>query len=85
MTLVERRKSLCPGGGPLSVTITDFPVLILSPDRTGTRTTKFHIKVNSHINGKQCANASKFVTAKQVLELRNGQPVGKSTFITPKR
>lgn len=68
-----------------SVTITDPPALGKTPHRTVTRTLEFRIKVNSKPDtGSGCTDASKEVTAKQVLKMVDAVPKwDESSFTTP--
>ncbi len=61
----------CPGGGNLSVTITDPPSLGNAPGRTLTRTLEFKLVAKSG-SGCPCAITSATATAKQVLVMVNG-------------
>jgi hypothetical protein len=79
----KKKKLPCPNGGPLSVTLTDWPALKILPGRSDKRILEFRLTVNSHLGGKKCAQASQTTTAKQVLEIRDGVPVGEGSFTTP--
>jgi len=61
----------CPGGGNLTVTLTDPPTLGNAPGRTMTRTLEFRLVAKSG-TGCTCAKTSATVTAKQVLVMVNG-------------
>jgi hypothetical protein len=72
------RKSPCPGGGPMTVTITDFPSLPIDPVRhpniNGIRTLKFRLVVKSSAGcGKGLRSAT--ATAVQVLKMVNSKLV----------
>ena len=78
----DHRVVPCPGGGSLTVTLTDPPGLGIVPGRTAQRTLKFRLKVISG-SGCPCGQASATATATQVLEIINGVPNGSGTFTTP--
>lgn len=61
----------CPGGGNLTVTITDPPSLGRAPGRTLTRTLEFRLVVRSG-SSCPCAITSATATATQVLVMVNG-------------
>jgi hypothetical protein len=61
----------CPGGGNLTVTITDPPSLGNAPGRTLTRTLEFRLVAKSG-SGCPCAKTSATATATQVLVMVNG-------------
>jgi hypothetical protein len=71
----------CPGGGALTVTITDVPGLGIRPGRTARRTLQFRLVVKSG-SGCACTDASQTATATQVLEIVNGVPAGSGTLTT---
>jgi len=77
----KTRSEPCPGRE--TVTITDPPGLGKTPGRTVARTLEFKIGVNSGA-GCTCANASKQVTAKQVLTMvSTAADWASSSFTTP--
>jgi hypothetical protein len=61
----------CPGGGNLTVTITDPPSLGNAPGRTLTRTLEFRLVARSG-GGCGCGTTSATATATQVLVMVNG-------------
>lgn len=65
------RVAPCPGGGNLTVTITDPPSLGNAPGRTLTRTLEFRLVARSG-GGCGCGTASATATATQVLVMING-------------
>ena len=65
------RVTPCPGGGNLTVTITDPPSLGNAPGRTQTRTLEFRLVVRSS-GGCGCGLTSATATATQVLVMVNG-------------
>lgn len=80
----RNRGTTCGTSQP--VTIMDPPSLGKSPGRTVTRTLEFRLVVNSMpaTSDSGCAEASKQVTAKQVLVMTNGAADwGASSFTTP--
>lgn len=69
----DRRVIPCPGGGNLTVTITDPPSLGNAPGRTLTRTLEFRLVARSGSgSGCGCGIASATATATQVLVMVNG-------------
>ena len=73
----------CPGGGSLSITITDPPSLGSAPGQTITRTLEFRLVAKSGA-GCSCGKTSVTVTAKQVLVMVNGAlDTSASSFTTP--
>jgi type VI secretion system secreted protein VgrG len=77
------RKVPCPGGGPLVVTITDFPSLATRlPTATGTRHLKFRLVVRSG-GGCSCGITSATATATQILTLEKGKLVFQDFKIGP--
>lgn len=78
----KNRTVPCPGGGHLSVTITDVPGLGIRPGRTARRTLQFRLVAKSG-TGCSCANSSQTATATQVLEIVNGVPAGAGSLTTP--
>jgi hypothetical protein len=80
----KNRGTTC--GSSQGVTINDPPGLGKTPGRTVTRTLEFRLVVNSMPadSTSGCAEASKQVTAKQVLVMTSGTPDwGASSFTTP--
>ncbi len=67
----DRRVVPCPGGGNLTVTITDPPSLGNAPGRTLTRTLEFRLVAKSG-GGCGCGTTSATATATQVLVMVNG-------------
>jgi len=67
----DRRTVPCPGGGNLTITITDPPTLGNAPGRTQTRTLEFRLVVKS-ASCCACAKSSMTATATQVLVMVNG-------------
>ncbi len=67
----DRRVPPCPGGGNLTVTITDPPSLGNAPGRTLTRTLDFRLVLKSAAAGG-CSTTSATATATQVLVMVNG-------------
>lgn len=78
----NNRKVPCPRGGHLSVTVTDVPGLSMRPGKTGKRILQFRLVVNSG-GGCPCGTNSLRVTATQLLEILDGNPVDSGSFVTP--